>query len=194
MGIPEGAFLFGCISRIDPQKDQKLLLRAFCRLAREHPHAHLLISGPVTSPQYASTLEAISDESGLADRIHIQPPVEPESDDHAALFASLDAFVLPSRHEPFGIVALEAWASRKPLVAAAVGGLRHFVKDQENGLSFPSGDEEALLSCLRKLIEDSSLGNKLAEAGNALVRQAYSWESVVARLENIYQIVEDSYK
>lgn len=190
-GIPADAFLFGCISRIDPQKNQALLIRAFNRIGKLHPRAHLLVSGPETLPGYGDQLRRLASGGGLAERIHFAGPVEPESDAHAGLFDALDVFVLPSRHEPFGIVALEAWAARKPLIASKVGGLRHFVKDGENGLAIESADEEGLARAMERFLHEPALAEELATAGRRLVESTYSWKQVVADLEQIYQIAEE---
>ena len=63
--------------------------------------------------------------------------------DLAAAVGAADAVVLPSRYEPFGIVALEAAAASAPLVVARTGGLAEIVVDGETGTSFPPGDVAA---------------------------------------------------
>src|SRR5256885_2098821 len=62
----------------------------------------------------------------------------------AACLAAADAVVLPSRYEPFGIVALEAAAAGAPLVSSTTGGLGEVVIHNETGLSFAPGDVEGL--------------------------------------------------
>jgi glycosyltransferase involved in cell wall biosynthesis len=189
-GLKDDDLLIGCISRIDPQKNQEMLLRVFNRLAGEHSKLNLIISGPVTLPNYEAKLKQMAQEGGFMERIHFAPPVEPESADHAALFASLDAFVLPSRHEPFGIVALEAWAARRPLLAARSGGLRHFVKDGRNGLAFDSDDDAGLEAALKRLLGHPEMASALAQEGRRTVEQSYSWQQVVKQLEEIYEEAE----
>jgi len=191
LAIPEDAFLFGCISRIDPQKNQALLIRSFNRIAAKYPQAHLLVSGPETLPEYGKELRRLATEAGFGERIHFAGPVEPESDAHAGLFDALDVFVLPSRHEPFGIVALEAWAARKPLIASKVGGLRHFVENDVNGLAIDSGDEEGLARSMKRFMDQPGLADTFASAGRRLVESTYSWQQVVADLEEIYRKAEE---
>ncbi|MGI9242990.1 MAG: glycosyltransferase family 4 protein, partial [Verrucomicrobiales bacterium] len=110
LGFGEDDFVFACISRIDPQKGQHLLVEALGKLSGSSREAKLLLAGPVTDPQYRAGLEATIARLGLGGRVRLLEPVVPESGRHAGLLAAADAFVLPSRHEPFGIVVLEAWA------------------------------------------------------------------------------------
>lgn len=194
LGLPPDAVLAGCISRLDPQKNQELLLRSFNRIAPDYPQLHLLISGPATLPAYAEKLQQIAHEGPAPGRVHFMGPVQPESDEHAALFAALDIFVLASRHEPFGIVALEAWAAGKALIASRVGGLQHFVQHGRNGLTIESGNEEELADCLGQMAKSPQLRASLAAAGKAVVQSAYSWKQVVSDLEDIYRKSEERYK
>ena len=194
LGLTADAVVAGCISRIDPQKNQELLIRSFNRIAADQPHFHLLISGPATLPDYATRLRQLAREGPAGQRVHFLDPVQPESPEHAALFAALDVFVLPSRHEPFGIVALEAWAAGKTLVASRVGGLRHFVKHGENGLTIESGDEQGLAAHLADLASQPEMRRSLSAAGRSVVESAYSWKQVVSLLEDIYRKSEERYQ
>ena len=160
--IGEDDFCFGCISRIDPQKNQKLLVEAFFQLAADSPRAHLVICGPVTREEYLSEIQSIVAASPHGGRVHILPPVEPESPRQRDLYAALDTFVLASRHEPFGIVVLEAWAAEKPVIAAKVGGLGYLVRHEDNGLLFAPGQTDELLAHMRTLMENREWGGTLA--------------------------------
>jgi glycosyltransferase involved in cell wall biosynthesis len=122
--------------------------------------------------------------------VNLHPAVVAESRTHQDLLAALDAFVLPSRHEPFGIVVLEAWASGLPVIVSRVGGLLKLVTHEKDGLHFPSGDVEALTAALARLADDPGLRISLAEAGRASVSRDYTWKAVATKLEEIYQLAE----
>lgn len=193
LGIKPDEFLFGCISRLDPQKDQRCLVQAFARLASRHPRTRLLLCGPVTNETYRQRIESDIAEAGLGERVVLHPPVAPDSEAQAAMFRALDTFVLPSRHEPFGIVVLEAWAAGRPVIASAVGGLAHLVREGQSGLLVPPSDAEALVAAMEKLLGQAGLRDHLAEEGHLLAREKYSWGSVAERLETIYQNCEVRY-
>ena len=101
-----------------------------------------------------------------------------------------DIFVLPSRHEPFGIVVLEAWSAGKPVVVASVGGLRHLVVENETGLFFPTGDAAALAAQLTTLIDAPALRARLGATGRQLASERYSWTKIAEETERIYQAAE----
>ncbi len=196
LGWPEDAIAFGCLSRLDPQKNQLLLVDAFAALVAAHPRQpwRLLLGGPVTSPVYQQEIVALIRRHQLESLVTIHPAVVAESTVHRDLLAALDAFVLPSRHEPFGIVILEAWAAGLPVIAANVGGLQKLVSHQQDGLHFPSGDAPALTDALARLAGDPGLRRALAAAGQDKIARHYTWQAVNAQLEAIYQLAENRYR
>lgn len=82
--------------------------------------------------------------------------------------------VVPSRREGYGMVAREAMAHGRPVVATRVGGLPDAVVDGETGLLVPPGDPAALRSALESLLGDAALRRRLGEAGRALVTERLS--------------------
>jgi len=190
LNISEDATVFGCISRIDTQKDQMLLLKALRDLKQSGRDVVVVLAGPVTLDSYLDELKEFIKQNDLEDCTRILPPVELESQEHLDLLAGLDAFVLPSRHEPFGIVVLEAWSAGLPVVASRSGGLAKLVDDGRNGLSFDSGDLSGLVARLQQLMDDSSLSQKFVAEGQSDIAQHYTWERVAEKLESIYQSAE----
>jgi glycosyltransferase involved in cell wall biosynthesis len=89
--------------------------------------------------------------------------------------------------EPFGLVALEAAAAGKAIVATEMGGLRDIVIDGETGLTVPAEDREALAAAMQRLIADPGLRERL---GAAAKRQAakFSPGAVVPRVEQAYEV------
>lgn len=87
----------------------------------------------------------------------------------------------PSRREGYGVVAREAMAYGRPVVAAAVGGLLDAVEDGVTGLLVPPGDAAALRAALERLLGDAELRRRLGEAGRERARRELSWEAATAR-------------
>ncbi|MFT4900762.1 MAG: glycosyltransferase involved in cell wall biosynthesis [Lentimonas sp.] len=194
LGCNDTTFLYGCISRLDPQKNQVLLINAFCRIAAQDPNAALVLCGPITNLAYHNTLKAAAEASGFGQRIRILPPVTPDTPEHRGLFAALDCFVLPSRHEPFGIVVLEAWAAGKPVIAANVGGLSRLVSHEKNGLHFESGHCEALVAAMQRIRTVEALRRSTVEQAQREIQQRYTWTRLADQLETIYQQVAEKYR
>lgn len=177
----EGPVNVLCVSRIDYQKNQLALVKALAVM----PRLRVRLIGPVTCGWYRDDLLAKARELGVEDRFELVPGLPPDSPELKAAYAAADVFALPSVHEPFGIVALEAWAAGVPLVAARVGGLKDFVRDGENGLLFDPSDDAALPAALRRLTDDPALGPRLAAQASEDVL-AYGWPTLVARLIDLY--------
>ena len=109
--IPADAFLALNISRIDAQKNQMLALEAFTRLRAQRANAFLMIIGPETQPDYARKLRDFILANNLGDRVKILPGMRNDNPALIQAFHACDVFVLPSMHEPVGIVVLVAWSS-----------------------------------------------------------------------------------
>lgn len=96
--------------------------------------------------------------------------------------AAASVCVVPSIwEEPFGLTALEAMASGRPVCASRTGGLARTVVHGETGLHFPAGDAGALADCLDTLLDDPGLCARMGEAGRARVEAEYTWDTVVRR-------------
>jgi glycosyltransferase involved in cell wall biosynthesis len=81
----------------------------------------------------------------------------------AELYAAAAVVCVPSRREGYGMVAREAMASGRPVVATAVGGLVDAVADGETGLLVPPGDVVALRAAVARLLEDAELRDRLGK-------------------------------
>ena len=180
-GIPPERRLVLCISRIDYQKNQKLLLE----LPAHDPACHLLLIGPVTAPWYHEELLARARELGVAERLTVIPGLPPGDPRLKAILHEAALFVLPSLHEPFGIVALEAWAAGLPVLASCAGGLKDFIVPERNGLLFDPEKPAELLRAYDRLTGDDGLRHRLADAARADVR-AFSWPVLTGRLLELY--------
>ena len=177
--IPADKKLLLCISRIDYQKNQKILLE----LLKKYDDTHLLLIGPVTAQWYMDELLSEAGHSALEKRLTVIPGLPPDSVELLQALKTSYCFILPSRHEPFGIAALEALDAGLPLIASAVGGLRDFLVDGKNALLFEDNNAESLLAAYEKLDAQRS---ELIAGGNATASE-YNWQSIAARLTAIYR-------
>jgi len=108
----------------------------------------------------------------------------------AALVAAADCVVVPSRYEPFGLVALEAAAAGTPVVASDVGGLREFVAHGRTGLSFRAGDAGGLADAVTEVLTDQVLARRLAKQARAVVRRDHDWAAIAARTIDVFARAE----
>jgi glycosyltransferase involved in cell wall biosynthesis len=187
--IPADAYVALNVGRIDPQKNQLWFVTLLPDLMKVIPNIHVLIIGPVTNEYYYRKLLASVRDLGLEHRATVVPGLDAEGNELADAYHSADVFVLPSIHEPFGIVILEAWASGLPVVASRIGGIPSFAEHGRDALLFEPNHADALIAALRSIAESEDFSNKLATAGRAKARDQYSWDAITARLARLYEEV-----
>jgi glycosyltransferase involved in cell wall biosynthesis len=93
---------------------------------------------------------------------------------------------VPSRREGYGVVAREAMAWGRPVVASSVGGLVEAVEDGVTGLLVPPGDVSALRTALERLLGDAALRGRLGAAGRARAIEELSFEAAADALVAVY--------
>ena len=168
------------LGRHVPQKGFDVLIRAWARLDGTHD---LLLAGD--GPQ-TGELADVTAALGLTDRVHFLGRADRRL--VASLFAGCDLFVMPSRHEPQGIVALEAMAAAKAVVASNVGGVAEVVLDGVTGRLVPGGDEGALAAAVAALLADPQARQRLGAAGRERAME-FDWARVAARYQAVYERV-----
>jgi glycosyltransferase involved in cell wall biosynthesis len=100
-------------------------------------------------------------------------------------YDACDVFVLPSEHESFGIVFLEAWMRGKPVIGNAYcGPVASIIRDGENGYLVRSATE--LAGRIRALLADPGLGRALGHEGSGMVRRDYTWDAVGGKVRDLY--------
>ena len=101
-------------------------------------------------------------------------------------YASCDIFCAPSiARESFGIVLLEAMASRKPVVATTIPGYASVMTNQREGLMVEPRDPSALAIALVRLLSDAELRKRLASQGRETA-EGYAWTNVAQRVLAVY--------
>ena len=192
-GIPESAFLVVNISRIDAQKNQHVLVEAFARLRARHPDSFLVLMGPETQTEYAEKLRRYIRDHQLETSVKMLPGVRTDNPDLVSAYHACDVFALPSVHEPFGIVVLEAWSAGKAVIASQIGGLKTFIQQGQTGLFFDPLAADAvdkLAANLEMLVAQPLLRQQLGKAGLKEVQARYTWSAIGQQLETIYQAAE----
>lgn len=161
------SLIVGTLARLEPSKGVVDLLAAVSKLKKCWPNLTTLIAG-VGSQRAALEQETL--RLGLTDHVRFLSYVP----DAREFYGLLDIFVLPSYWEAFGLVATEAMAMGKPVVATRVGGLPEVVSDEETGLIVPMGDPSALATAIKRLLDDKHLREQMGAAGRNRVKTVFS--------------------
>ncbi|MEH0108302.1 glycosyltransferase [Tersicoccus sp. MR15.9] len=170
--------------RMQRHKGPQVLLQAVARLRAERPDVGLDVRVIGAASGRDLDLPALVDELGLADTVRLEPPVPPRR--LAAAFRAADVVVMPSAHESFGLVALEAQACGTPVVATDAGGLAEAVQDGETGLLVPGRDPADWAAAIARLHDDPTLRTALATRA-AVHARAFTWDRTAALTEDAYR-------
>jgi glycosyltransferase involved in cell wall biosynthesis len=95
--------------------------------------------------------------------------------------------VCPSRREGYGVVAREAMAHGRPVVASAVGGLLDAIEHERTGLLVPPGDAAALRAAIERLLVDATLRARLGAAARERAGERFSWAAATAATLAAYE-------
>lgn len=190
LGLPPDAVVVLLVGRIQPLKGPHVLVRAAARLLRDHPdlelrdRLHVVILGGEsgTGAGMSAGLRDLAEELGVAERVHILPPVDRER--LAQWYRAVDVVTMPSSNESFGLVALEAQASGTPVVAARVGGLPIAVGDA--GVLVDGHEDGPWADALARVLgADPAERERRRRAGVEHAR-GFGWEVTVDRLLEVY--------
>jgi D-inositol-3-phosphate glycosyltransferase len=183
VGLSPGPVLL-FVGRIQPLKRLDVAVAALAEL--RDPSATLVVVGGASGSDGARTLASVqttADALGVADQIRWVPP-QP----HHLLstwYRSADVVVVPSRSESFGLVALEAAACGRPVVASAVGGLTEIIDDGVTGHLVDGDDPADHAARIVALLADPQAARRMGEAAALRSRQS-TWSTTAARLRRVY--------
>ena len=162
-------------------KGVDVLIRAFQRVADRHPTWRLRILGhcPDRAPW----------EALRAGHPRIEFLKAMKHDRAMELLGRCAVFVLPSRTEAMGRVIVEAMAAGKPVIASAVDGIPHYVRDGDTGLLFASESVDELADRLDRLMSDPAYAAALAARGQAFALSQLSESRYVEQFRELVEAV-----
>jgi D-inositol-3-phosphate glycosyltransferase len=174
------------VGRIAPIKGLQTLLDAMARLRAAGSDLRLLIVGGDTDEPlegHEADLRRRLDALGLGDTVRFVGAQPQEQ--LRAYYVAADATVLPSYYESFGMVALEAMACGRPVIASRVGGLQTTVRDGLTGVLVPEHDAAALAETIDRVIGDAALRWRLGREGVQWAAQ-HRWPCVAEAIVREY--------
>lgn len=177
--LPDDAFVCIMGGRLHQVKGIDTTLHALAHLP-EHIHGLFVGSGPAETE-----LKQLATDLGIAHRTHWVGwlyPITPAAQ-------AADAWLMPSRHEPFGSSMLDAWAHQLPLIASNVDGPRHLLTDKKNALMIPPDDPAALAAAIQTLATDAASVQTLAQAGHAQYQAAHTPAKVTENYLNFFDSI-----
>jgi glycosyltransferase involved in cell wall biosynthesis len=156
------------------------------RLGGEFSSARLVVVGEkgTDTTDYAEHLRRQADET-LGERVRFVG----RRSDIPEIMRALDVLVVAAVAEPFGLTALEAQASRTPVIGTDAGGLPEFVEHDVSGLLVPPLDAEALARAIERMLGDEALRNRIVDEAERRANPARGLEAQYDELARMYRDV-----
>ena len=184
LGIPEDAFLYLNVGRLDPQKGQIFLLKAFAEVVDRVPNAYLLIVG--VGPLMESFTELVR-ELGLEHRVLLAGRRE----DIGACLEASDVFVFPPLFEGFGIALIEAMAKSVPCIATRLEVLEEIVEDGLSGIFVAPQSDTELAQAMIEIYRRPELREKLRIGGFERAKSRFFSEILIPEWEKLFLEASD---
>ena len=176
------------VGRLERLKGVDVAIRALALLRdRANDDVRLIVLGEDVRDGDESEkerLKLVASASGVRDRVDFLGSVA-----HHELpyfYAAADVCVMPSYSESFGLVALEAQACGRPVVASGVSGLRSVVRDEVSGYLIDDHDPAIYAERIGRLLADPELAQQMGRRGR-LLAQRFSWTRTADRLGNLFE-------
>ncbi len=190
LGLEQTAQVVLFVGRLQPLKAPDVLIDAVAELIARRPErrdqTRLIIIGSPSGPEtdFSDSLADSVRDHALQDVVIMRP-----HSPRAELFrwyCAADVVAVPSYNESFGLVALEAQACGRPVVATDVGGLRSAVADGETGVLVAGHDPRLWADALESVLDTEHLAERLGRAG-AKHAARFSWDHSAAAALTAYR-------
>ncbi|GMV35548.1 MAG: glycosyl transferase family 1 [Fimbriimonadales bacterium] len=179
-GIPSDARVIGLVGRIAREKGHLIALEAARQVVESEKKARFLFVGRI-EPGFREQFEAAIARHELASYVVLAG----DRDDVAQLMDAMEIVLLPSEKETFGMVAIEAMARGRPVIATRTGGLEEVVVDRETGLLIEQ-DSRRLADAIRQLLSDDEKRIRMGDRGKQRVRENFTHTRMLERVEAVY--------
>lgn len=183
LAVPDDSILIAYIGRIESTKGIDILIRAMQEVWKANSNIHLIIAGYAN--EYIYELEKLIADYLPEERNKIRFIKDIPEEEKVQLYQSLDVLVLPSVNESFGMVFLEAWACKKPVIGMNIGAVRSVISNGVDGLLAEAGNKNDLAIQILKLAGDKNLRSKMGERGYEKVINNYTWDIIMKKFNGI---------
>jgi glycosyltransferase involved in cell wall biosynthesis len=175
------------VGRLEERKGIHYLIKSMPIILRENPKAKVLVVGKDWSCR--GQLENLSKRLNIQNNVVFTGPIN--STQLLCAYELSDIVVIPSLYEAFGLVVVEAWAHKKPVVVSGTIGLAETISAEKAGIVVNLSDPEALAKAVAKLLSDKRLSKSMGTRGFQVVKKEFTWEKIVDKLEEVYRSVAE---
>lgn len=181
LGITADSRIIGTVARLDPIKNQAMMIKAFAQLAQKDAHLILLIVGD--GPE-RHALVNLAEELKISSRVIFAGFQSPATN----YMAIMDIFLLPSLSEGTSMTLLEAMSLGIPCIVSDVGGNAEVVLANKSGIVLTENSEQPLVTAVRYYLEHDEARNQAAEYAKSRFESHFSAIKMVESFTEIYSL------
>lgn len=179
LSISKDAIIFGTVARLDPIKNQAMMLRAYSKLVNKHDNTKLVIVGDgIEMSSLKSLASSLSIENKVLFMGYISNPI-----DYIGL---IDIFLLSSLSEGTSMTLLEAMSLSKPCVVTDAGGNSEIIKNGENGFVVENKNVDAFYTAMEKLMLKPKLREAMGEYGKQVFDHKFHQKLMTKSYHGLY--------
>jgi len=173
---------FICVGRLVFYKNLEVIIKAINILKKSDPSVKLIIVG---GGPHRKNLEKMVQELKLQNHVKFTGFVS--NKEKIRLIRSAHALLFPSLYEGFGLVLLEAFAQRRPVLVSNVKPLSDIVTNDINGLIISPYDEKEWAAKMQKILHNHELADNMGARGRELLEKEYNPQIMKERIINMYK-------
>ncbi len=169
------------LGRLVFYKNVEVILKAFKTVTEQFPDIKLVIAG---DGPHKESLQELVKKLGINNNITFVGYVTPQQ--KSKLLAESNALLFPSIIEGFGLVMLEAFQQKRPVIVSNIPPMSDIIEDGKTGYLIDPHDENKWAESIIQLIKDPSLSDKMGKAGNQILKTKYNQELFYERILKMY--------
>ena len=170
------------VGRLYPQKNQKMMIEAFAKIAKDYPQWSLVIYG---EGYLREDLDRLVERLKVKDKVLLPGRCETVIEE----VAKSKVFCLSSDYEGMSNAMIEALCVGTPVISTKVSGTDELIRDGENGLLVDIGDTDGLAQAFEKLLSNQELREQLGKEGQKLANQ-FKTDTIVDQWEKLIKKVK----
>jgi len=182
--VKTNPYQFVYVGRLVFYKNIQVVIRALKLVKEKFPKINLIIIG---KGPYRNDLEKLVEQYRVQNNVTFKVHVSEEEKNH--IIASSQALVFPSLFEGFGLVILEAFMQKKPVLVSNVRPMTDIVEDKKTGLVLPINDEKAWAEAIEHILENLQEAQKMGENGRKVLEERYVHEKMNRKILEMYDEV-----
>jgi len=174
------------VGRLVFYKNIQVVIKSLKIVKKTFPQVTLLIIGDGTyKPELVELVKQIELQDNVVFKGHVS------DDEKNKLISSSQALVFPSLFEGFGLVILEAFMQKKPVLVSDVRPLSDIVEHEKTGLVIPAHDEKEWAKAIERILDEQENASKMGITGRIVLEEKYTLEKMNDSILKMYAEIKN---